>query len=95
MLVHANFDQLPEVLANLGYTVQGWATMMVAVLFLGGVQLVCLGILGEYVGRIFSEIKPRPVYIVEEALGVRDSDAQPIEHAPYAVAEAASARMMR
>ncbi|MET0386612.1 MAG: glycosyltransferase family 2 protein [Polyangiales bacterium] len=59
----------------LGYTVQGWATIMVALLFLGGVQLICLGILGEYLGRIFNEIKPRPIYIVEEALGTRSSES--------------------
>ncbi|HEX6245209.1 MAG TPA: glycosyltransferase family 2 protein [Polyangiales bacterium] len=53
----------------MGYTVQGWATIMVAVLFLGGVQLVCVGILGEYIGRIFNEVKSRPVYIVEESIG--------------------------
>lgn len=49
----------------LGHTVQGWATIMVAVLFLGSVQLICIGIVGEYVGRIFKEIKPRPMYVVD------------------------------
>jgi dolichol-phosphate mannosyltransferase len=53
----------------IGITVQGWATIMVAIMFLGGVQLICLGILGEYLGRIFNEIKPRPMYILEEELG--------------------------
>jgi glycosyltransferase involved in cell wall biosynthesis len=53
----------------LGFTVQGWATIMVALLLLGGVQLICLGIMGEYIGRIFTEIKPRPMYVVEETLG--------------------------
>jgi dolichol-phosphate mannosyltransferase len=50
----------------LGYTVEGWATIMVAMLFLGSVQLICLGILGEYLGRVFNEVKPRPMYVVEE-----------------------------
>lgn len=44
--------------------VPGWATMTVSVLFLGGVQLVGIGILGEYIGRIFEEIKHRPLYLI-------------------------------
>jgi len=52
----------------LGYTVDGWATIMVAMLFMGAVQLICLGILGEYLGRVFNEVKPRPMYIIEADL---------------------------
>jgi polyisoprenyl-phosphate glycosyltransferase len=49
--------------------VQGWTAMMIAILFIGGIQLVCVGILGQYVGRIYNEIKKRPLYIVEEYAG--------------------------
>jgi len=52
----------------LGHTVEGWATIMVAMLFMGSVQLICLGILGEYLGRIFNEVKPRPMYVLEKEL---------------------------
>ena len=44
--------------------VPGWTTTMVSILFLGGIQLVGIGILGEYIGRIFEEIKHRPLYLV-------------------------------
>jgi dolichol-phosphate mannosyltransferase len=57
----------------MGITVQGWATVMVAMLFLGGVQLICLGIIGEYLGRVFNEIKPRPMYVIEELLEAPNS----------------------
>jgi dolichol-phosphate mannosyltransferase len=49
--------------------VPGWAAMFVAVLFVGGVQLLSLGAIGEYVGRTYSEIKGRPLYVVAERLG--------------------------
>lgn len=48
--------------------VPGWATTTVCVLFLGGIQLVGIGILGEYIGRIFEEIKHRPLYLVARHL---------------------------
>jgi dolichol-phosphate mannosyltransferase len=45
----------------------GQATTLIAVLFLGGVQLISLGILGEYIGRLYDEAKGRPLYIISEA----------------------------
>ena len=48
---------------------RGWASLFVAVLFMGGIQLVSLGIIGEYLGRIYTEVKRRPLYIIQERLG--------------------------
>lgn len=53
-----------------GDPVQGFTTIITVVLFMGGVQLMSIGILGEYVGRIFNESKHRPVYLVRESEGV-------------------------
>lgn len=49
-----------------GMTVTGWSSTMCIVLFLGGVQLLCVGVLGEYIGKIYSEVKRRPRYIISE-----------------------------
>lgn len=49
-----------------GDVARGFTTLIVVVLFLGGIQLICIGILGEYIGRIFNETKRRPPYLIRE-----------------------------
>ena len=55
-------------------TITGWASTIGIVLFTQGIVLMILGLMGEYIGRIFEEMKSRPVYIVQEALGYDDAD---------------------
>ncbi|MQS45081.1 glycosyltransferase family 2 protein [Companilactobacillus mishanensis] len=47
-------------------SVDGWASMIIIILLIGGIQLLCIGILGEYIGKIFLEVKHRPIYIVKD-----------------------------
>ena len=56
-----------------GVDVPGYASLMVAVLLIGGLQLIVLGVIGEYLGRLYDESRKRPLYIVESALGL-DND---------------------
>lgn len=56
-----------------GYTVTGWTTLMGSIWALGGIQLLCLGILGEYIGKIYKEVKHRPKYIVDVFLNDQSS----------------------
>lgn len=53
--------------------VEGWTLLFIAVLIIGGVQLLSLGIIGEYIGRIYGEVKQRPLYLVNERLGFGDA----------------------
>jgi dolichol-phosphate mannosyltransferase len=53
----------------------GQATTLVAVLFLGGVQLISLGIIGEYLGRIYDEVKDRPLFLIDKTWGIKEFDS--------------------
>ena len=58
-----------------GIAIPGYATIIVLILLLGGVQLLCIGIIGEYVGRTFEQSKNRPIYIAKETLTYKKEDA--------------------
>lgn len=62
----------------LGQTVSGWTSLMLSVWFVGSVQLLGLGVVGEYIGKIYSEVKRRPSYIIEQVLADKPAIEQPI-----------------
>ena len=49
--------------------IPGWASIMCAIFFLGAVQLICLGVLGDYLGRIYDEVRGRPLYLLDDTVG--------------------------
>jgi hypothetical protein len=56
-------------LTGTAHAARGWASTIVVVLFLGGVQLICIGVIGEFIGRIYDEVKQRPLYVVDRRTG--------------------------
>jgi len=56
------------------YTAPGWTSLMVTITFFSGVQLLCMGILGEYISRIYDESKNRPLYIVKQKINFKDRE---------------------
>lgn len=56
--------------------IAGWTALMISVLFIGGIQLICLGIVGEYIGRIYDQIKGRPLYLIQERVGFAEAEGE-------------------
>jgi hypothetical protein len=65
-----------------GYVVPGWTSTIVAVLFVGGVQLITLGVIGAYMGRVYDEVRNRPLYLIEAVQGFDDETAEHFSHSP-------------
>jgi dolichol-phosphate mannosyltransferase len=70
------FLGIPYVIVNrlLGFYVEGVSTLLFAILLLGGIQLITLGIIGEYISRIYDEVKQRPLYLVSGSRNMGDDD---------------------
>ena len=60
-----------SLIANIfGLTVPGWTSIVIPLYFLGGVQLLFLGVVGEYIGKIYTEVKKRPRFIIQETINL-------------------------
>ncbi len=66
-------------------TTPGWASILACVLFLNGIMLIILGVLGEYVGRIYDEVKGRPLYLIQEKRNFAQMQQQPLNESSYSI----------
>ncbi|MFC1701113.1 glycosyltransferase family 2 protein [Patescibacteria group bacterium] len=73
-LIYTIYAVLSRIFVDVSKQIPGWATIVVAVMFLGGVQLIIIGLIGEYITRIFNEVKCRPLYILNEKIGFDDKN---------------------
>jgi dolichol-phosphate mannosyltransferase len=88
------FIAIPVVVALriLGSYLPGFGSVTIAVLLLGGIQLIAIGIIGEYVGRIYDEVKGRPLYLVRSRVNIREDEARR-PSLPASPAESSRTRM--
>ena len=56
-----------------GYTVSGWTSLMASVWFIGSLQLLAIGVIGEYIGKIYTEVKQRPIYSIDQIVHAQAS----------------------
>jgi glycosyltransferase involved in cell wall biosynthesis len=73
-----------------GAEIPGFPTLIISVMFFSGAQLISLGIMGEYLGRVYDEVKARPLYIIADEVGLAAIDKTPIDLAPTAPKAATS-----
>ena len=65
-----------------GRDLPGYPSLMVTILFIGGIQLMALGVMGEYLGRVFNETKQRPLYFVQTHLAARSTERAAVRDEP-------------
>jgi dolichol-phosphate mannosyltransferase len=68
LIVHVAYEKLS------GHAIPGWTAIMVAVIFLGSIQLFCIGLIGLYISTIYEEVKKRPTYIIASTYGFPDDE---------------------